>query len=266
MTNLSSSNLVDQIKEAGIKYLPADQIYYKRYPYKVELSPVFKGLGPARQAACRIDISNPDKARIKLEEFVQTATNKILNAEKRLDIVSWVDRLPNVEYKRRMGGENSLFYFRNPELVMALCKEFTSLINAVTGPLSERHQDALDDTRNVIMRERLYYDRYRFHITFTDGEDFFRDCGHKLIEWLESIDKCRWKAHRLHLMRDHYQHIADNPGLRQAYFKSTRSRPFPPPRPITLFLTNPEDLVYVKLFTSEYVIQHHEIALFDELT
>jgi len=273
MTKLSSSNLVDQIKEAGINFLPADQIYYKKFPYKVELSPVFKGLGPARKAACRIDISDPEKARARLEEFVNTTTNKILNAEKRLDIIAWVDRLPNVEYKRRMGGENSLFYFRNADLVMALCKEFTSLINSVTGPISATHEAALDDTRNIIMREKLYYDRFRYHVTFTDGRDFFEDCGHKLIEWLDGIEKTRWKAHRLHLMRDHYAYHDANPGLAQPLisqspfnFTSVRTRNWPPSRPITLFLTQPEDFVYVKLITSGFIIQSHEIALFDELT
>ena len=254
-------------------FLPADQIYYKKFPYKVELSPVFKGLGPARKAACRIDISDPEKARARLEEFVNTTTNKILNAEKRLDIIAWVDRLPNVEYKRRMGGENSLFYFRNADLVMALCKEFTSLINSVTGPISATHEAALDDTRNIIMREKLYYDRFRYHVTFTDGRDFFEDCGHKLIEWLDGIEKTRWKAHRLHLMRDHYAYHDANPGLAQPLisqspfnFTSVRTRNWPPSRPITLFLTQPEDFVYVKLITSGFIIQSHEIALFDELT
>jgi hypothetical protein len=263
MAKLYSSNIAEEIAAAGIAYLPADQIYYSKFMYKVELSPVFKGLGLTRQSTCRIDITDPAKARQRLEEFVDTTTNKILNAEKRLDILSWVDRLPDVEYKRRVGGENSIFYFRSADSVLALCKEFPSLINSVTGPISKSHQEAFNNDCNTVMRETLYYKRFRYRITLTCSHEFYEQCGNNLIKWLNSVDNTRWKSQRLRLMQDHLASRAANPRLAVHLSRARNSKVS---NPITLFLEHPEDFVYVKLITGGYAIQTQEVVLFSELT
>ena len=151
MTKLSSLELVNKIELAGIKYVPADQIYYKVFPYKVELSPKFKGLGTVNgKRGCQIDVSRPAKARRELEAFNIKIEKVIENVEHREEIKLFVERLPAVEYKHRLGGENSLFYFRDAATVMTLIERYPSVINSVTGPINNEHENVFSE-KNVYL-------------------------------------------------------------------------------------------------------------------
>src|SRR6056297_3242854 len=103
MAVLNSAELREKVQGAGIKYLPSGQIFFQNFPYKVELSPKFKGLGSQRRRGCQIDISNPERARAALNDFNQKMEKIISNVEHRREIQNYVGRLPQVEYKRRTG-------------------------------------------------------------------------------------------------------------------------------------------------------------------
>jgi hypothetical protein len=282
MTTLNSADLRERVKSAGIAYLPADQVFYKRFPYKVELSPRFKGMGGVSgKRGCQIDISDPIRARQKLAEFNEMIEKVISNVEYRFSIREFVDRLPKVEYKSRMGGENNLFYLRDPEIVMILIDRYGEVINSVTGPVSEDHQETLDD-RNVVMREKLYYDQYRYVLEFPFREDF-EPTAKMILDYLQDLGPERWRASRLDLCIRHFQHHATNgttsPMAKGRRLPGTRShrlgspmlqpavyRPTPREEKIFVYLSDPNDYIYIKMMGAEYVISNHEVVLFDELT
>ena len=274
---------------AGVTYLPAEQVFYSNYPYKVELSPKFKGLGGVSgKRGCQIDVSDPDKARIKLEEFVDKMNKIFVNVECRKEIKEFVERLPRVEYKSRMGGENNLFYFRDPNIVLMLVERYAELINNVTGPISSEHEDVINES-NVIMRDHLYYGRFRYLLEFTYSQDFADRAAIQLKDYLKGLDPLTWRAHRLDSCINYYRHAANratantnstttimprggirsgktrrtrNLIVRAAVYQHTKSET---KRRVQLYLTDGNDYIYIKLLAAEFVLSNHELVLFSEL-
>lgn len=255
MTALSSSNLREKVQSLDITYLPSEQIFYKNYPYKVELSPKFKGLGTQRKVGTQIEIGIPERARQKLSEFNEKIERMIQNLEYRNDILAWVDRLPNVEYKRRLGGENSLFYFANPALVLMLCEKYGTVVNSVTGPINAEHEDVHAKSTNIVTRKGLYYNKYRYLIRFHTNEDFLDRGMDRIEDVLIGLQPGTWRTHSFDSVKRFYERKR----IGAASFYSR-------PATAAVYLTNPNDYVYLKLVAGEYVSENHEVVLFDELT
>lgn len=267
MTKLSSAELRKQICSAGIRYLPAEQVFYKSYPYKIELSPRFKGLGGVSgKRGCQIDIADPVRARQKLEEFNMKMERIISNVEYRNEIKNFINRLPNIEYKTRMGGENTLFYFQDPNLVQIIIDRYKDVINSVTGPFNDDHTNVINQS-NVVMRDKLYYGMFRYVISFTRTDEFVEKAAPQLLATLEDMDPTTWRAaklraalafHKIHGTLDNVMSgRIGRPPFSDIQF---------PHRAIIVYLSDPQDYVYLKLLAGEYVVSNHEIVLFDELT
>jgi len=273
MAKLSSSELRNNITSAGIRYLPAEQVFYRSFPYKVELLPKHRGKGlggVSGKRSCQIDIANPEKARLELATFNDRIEKILCNVEYRQEIREFVARLPKVEYKTRMGGDNNLFYFRDPELVMVVVDRYKEVINSVTGPINENHEDRIGE-RNILMRERLYHNKFRYYLEFERSNEFVEQTAPRLLEVLDSMPHTTWREHKLTSMMKYY----DNHGTVSANAMSPRymigAQTFPqsmafPPRAVILYLTDPQDYVYIKLLAAEHIKSSHELVLFDELT
>jgi hypothetical protein len=280
---LPSIELRLKIISAGVTYLPADQIFYKDFPYKVELSPKFKGLGGASgKKGCQIDISNPVKARQNLAKFNERMEKIISNVEYRLEIREFVALLDDAEYKTRMGGENSLFYFRDTNTVLTLVERYKDVINSVTGPINAEHENVFNK-RNIIVREQLYYGRFRYMIQFDKSKEFVEGIANQLIETLDDMDPSTWRAHKLQTIINYVEYknfqakahvklgapwATGSLILNKSPSHNLRvSTPLNfPPRSVIVYLTDPEDYVYIKIMTSEYIIESLEVKLFSELT
>lgn len=272
---MNSAELRDRVKAAGIKYLPAEQVFYNAYPYKVELSPRFKGMGGVSGSrGCKIIIDDPDRARHKLAEFNEMMEKVISNVEYRNSIREFVNCLPKVDYKCRMGGENNLFYFREPETVMILIDRYHDVINSVTGPVSEDHQDTMDD-RNIVMREKLYYGRYRYVLEFPFTDEFV-PTARLIMDYLQNLDQGQWRASRLDTcIRHHDYHAANGTKPRKIPVRrlgspmvstAAWSRPAPRIGKIHLYLADGNDYIYIKMLAAEFTLYNHEVVLFSELT
>jgi len=282
MTKLNSSELRALIEGAGIKYKPAPKIFYPKeggLPYKVELRPKHRGKGlggVSGKRSCQIDITNPIKAREELAAFNDRMDKIISNVEYRREICNFVKRLPQVEYKTRMGGDNNLFYFRDPELVMVLVNRYHDVINSVTGPINDTHEERIGE-RNVQMRKTLYFNKYRYYLEFERSDEFVTRTAPRLLEALNHIESGNWREHKLTSIIKFYEAhgsirgnrsatatiIGGQPNVAPAAFNMPYSFP---PRAVALYLVDPEDYVYLKLLAAEHIKSNHELVLFDELT
>lgn len=274
MTRLSSSELKDRVISAGVKYLPADQVFYSHFPYKIELSPLFKGLGGVSgKRGCQIDISNPHKARADLDAFNERMEKILRNVEYRDEIKRFVATLPEIEYKTRMGGENNLFYFREPELVIQVVERYKSVINSVTGPINAEHQEVFNE-RNIIMRDKLYYNQYRYVLEFIGTNAFAEKGAPQLLEVLEALPVGSWRAHKLKSTIAFFKHHGTLTNVKpfhmwtpQPKYGRINRQPYSyPKRAVVVYLSDPETYVYIKLMAGEYITSNHEVMLFDELT
>jgi hypothetical protein len=269
MTKSSSADLREQVLAAGIPYLPAEQVFYSDFPYKVELSPKFKGIGGVSgKRGCQIDVSDPVKGRQKLAEFNELMNKIFSNVEYRKEIREYVERLPKAEYKTRMGGENNLFYFRDPQLVMALVERYRDVINSVTGPLSSEHINAMEGV-NVVMRDRLYFNRFRYMIEFERTDAFVQNAANQILEYLKSVERDTWRDHKLLSIINFYKVHGSVQGKKTVGIRQpiiTNGAYSFPPRSVIIYLTDPNDYIYIKLMAGEYVKKNHEVVLFNELT
>jgi hypothetical protein len=246
MTALSSNNLREQVLSAGIEYFPADKTFYTDFQYKVELRPKFKGLGSVGgKRGCYIDISNPVKARTQLATF-NTQMDRILsNAEHRQAICAYVDSLPSVSYKSRIGGENNLFYFRDSSAVMALVEQYGADITSVTGPISDEHAAAISKYSTVV-RKTLYFNKFRYYIelstSFLDS-----DITDHVVDFISNLP-CE-------TYRTINYRAALQPGKR--YRRRANN--------VVLYLVDGEDYVYMKLLAGEHIKTSHEVILFSDV-
>lgn len=255
MTSLSLNNLREQVIEAGVVFTPADTVFYTDFPYKIELSPKFRGLGGvAGKRACTIQITNPVKARAKLAEFNDRMEKTISNVEYRQEICEFVAGLPNIQYKTRMGGENNLFYFRDPAMVMLVVERYKAVINCVTGPVNSAHALAIDK-ETIVMRQQLYFNKFRYYIEFDRTQEFVDDCLPQVEEFLSNAAKGTSRHRGIHQLQVYY-----NPGT--VWFSHRRMYP---PKTVVVYLTDPNDYVYLKLMAGHHVEHNHEVRLFDEL-
>jgi hypothetical protein len=266
MTKLSSSDLKDQVEAAGIKYLPAASVFYTRFLYKVELSPKYSGRGVggvSGKRGCMIDVANPKKARAELTAFNARMELTISNVEYRQEIRDFVATLPAVEYKTRMGGNNHLFYFRDPALVMLLINRYNTVINSVTGPLNTAHETTMS-VHHTLPREKLYYNKFRYSIEFERSEKFIAGNALTLYETLQGMAPGTWRANHLESMLHSYatyQQIM----ARGAGRKMFMAQPWTITT-VIVYLEDPQDYVYLKLMTGEWIKSSHELVLFSELT
>lgn len=255
---------------AGIIYLPADQVFYKSFPYKIELSPKFKGLGGVSgKKGCQIDIGNPIKARRELAAFNEHMEKILSNVEYRQEIREFVERLPKVQYKTRMGGENNLFYFRDPDIVMLVVNRYRDVINSVTGPINDEHEDVMDEI-NVIMRDNLYFNKFRYYIEFPSSEGFVDGTAQRIVEYLGTIEKSSWRDYKLRSLIEFYDIngyvTASTPNRHPALSRGYVYNHSFPVSHVALYLTDPNDYIYLKLMAGEFVSKNHEVMLFNELS
>lgn len=258
MTTSSSSNLCETIRSAGIKYIPADRIFYKVFPYKVELSPRFKGLGViSGKTGCQIDVRNTTKARKKLAAFNEKIERLIANVEYRDEIKKFVEQLPTESYKHRLGGENSLFYFTDHEIVKLVCNKYADVINSVTGPINDAHKHVFSES-NIVMREHLYYKKFRYVLEFKTSEEFGTKLAPKLMATLDGMSSDTWRAYKLKSVISFYGDpiITHLTPVFKAGLAATSQ----------IYLSDPQDYVYLKLMAGHYISDSHEVKLFSELT
>lgn len=263
MTASSSSDLVKVITSAGIKYFPADQIFYKQFPYKIELLPKHVGVPVQQKVGCQIDVRNAKKAREELIKFNNRAMRHIENTEHRDAILHYIKRLPDAQYKKRLGGTNSLYYFKDPALVMLVLDKFGSIIKSVTGPLNSTHESAVAKKDNIVIRDTLYYDKFRYQIQFDCSEKFATDVFGELKGALDALRGETWRGRKIGAMQDfcdNPQNMIPNPSNLAHYTNATSM-----PSHVALYFTDLNDFIYCKLMGAEHVVSSYEVQLFSEL-
>lgn len=259
MTKLSSNEVRNKVIEAGIKYIPASKYFYSDFPFKIELSPKFRGLGKINgKRGCQIDVSNPTKAREDLAKFNDKIEKLIHNAEHRAEIHAFVNGLADIQFKARTGGDNSIFYFVDPAIVLMIVDQYADVINSITGPINKDHENTIDKSA-IVLRSNLYFHKFRYYLEFMSSQEFFENQAANVKQVLNDLDPNTYRNQNLDKLMKHY----------------TQAHPLQPwhsndyvyrPKSVIIYLTDPEIYVYLKLLAGEYVKYSYEVKLFNELS
>lgn len=278
MAILNSAEIHQKLVSAGVNYIPAEQSFYKKYAYKIEISPPFNDVGSSiGKRGIQIDVSDPVRGRVKINEFNIKLEKIFQNVEFRNEFKKYLlDNIPVNDYKSRLGGENLLVYLDNSDYLFMLYEIYASQIKSITGPINKSHQNIIDN-KHVILRDKLYFGNFRYQLEFQFCEEFLSDAK-KIQEILLSMPKTAWRASRLDICIGHYtqtrfpkmsQPLKSNSTISiyasGSVFGSATVSPTIQHDSIKLYLQNREDYVYFKLLAADYLINSHELILYDEL-
>lgn len=186
----------------------------------------------------------------------------IENVKQRNEIVAFLDNLPDITYHVILPRENTIFYFQDPEVVMQLVDQFTHLIKCVTGPVNAQHEIKIKHPdSNVIIRKTLFFRKFQFRIIFNKSDDLINNCLSQINDLLTDMPDGNYQTRKWYVLR------LDNSltGTLVTPWSLWQSRTMPYVSQATLYLSNPQDFVYIKLLAAEYIHSTQEIMLFDDL-
>lgn len=108
-------------------------------------------------------------------------------------------------------------------------------ITAITMPASKEHEDLLRSGTHVEIREKLFYNRFRYRVNFRGGWG-----GHARQQIIETV----------------YAQIHNNDKQKQDYLMGTRD--------CTLYLEHQHDLMLIKLSIGELISRLTMVSTFNE--
>lgn len=258
MTKLFSNELISHLSSTRIVYSPVEKLYFKQYLYKVTLKSNagkyrISGYGHYKYLRCSIPLADVNAAESKLQEFVLTAEHFIEEIKAYRDVVAWVDdNFSKTSIRTHKGTENIIFYMRDPEDVLTLCKRFPKLIGQINGPMNESHVDTLKNGNNIIIRSDLFYKKYRYRCRYKVSADFLDHHHPRLVQWLKTLDEDVYQAAR-------FLSIAQNKNLpKRLYFNNYKY--------VSIYLTELEHLVYARLLSGNSLIDADEVKLVSDIS
>lgn len=248
MTKLSSIDLYKQVTNEGVEYLPSDRQFFNTYPWKIIIKPKYPDAGFGGTAACYLSLRNEKDALKKLNEFSKRVKRTIKNIQQKEAIR---ESLNGFNEKIRWNSEcqRTTLYIKTADDVAWFFERHKNDINSIFGPIGDKHEDELGEL-NKIVRDRLYYDRYRYKLIFECSSAFLKKCYPSIQKDLNDLDKkaFRWcsldwaQSMKRYRPSFHFDH-----------------------QNIILFLEDSNDYVYLKLFATDFIKSSHEVILYDEL-
>jgi hypothetical protein len=293
MEKLTSASLVDAIKTAGIEYVPATKMYYQDYPYRITFKSLHSNVNykNRKRFATSIDLADPEAARAKLDEKYAECIKLIENREYIIGIYDTAERQFATSDWKKKGGANGDYtiYLKRPKDVWKLVENCSERIVHVTGPLNEKHL-AETESSDKVMRDSLYYNKYRYQLTFNVTTDFKDSGAAEVWEILNTMDEDTYRAHKIYAvdkepspprwMRQQSVgrgtrpgptsvkkvspvsiHGLLNPRSQGRYNTGQYSRP----EKASLYLTNADDFFLIKLQLAEYVCNSNQVVMPEEI-
>jgi hypothetical protein len=259
---LNLAELQEFVKGRGIKFLPAKNTYYDKYLYKVvvDLPCSLGNVSPTTRQFISIDIRKTDYAKAELQKFYERTMNAI-DAYGELTVLrTTIESTLTAPYYRSASDGCLIFYVREASQIVQLIEMTGVTVHTVTGPITESHATAVQES-NVITREKLFYEKYRYVIDFRLNTDFSKNDFPQLLGHLETLDKDTWKFPKMQFVVRHSQsshgHYHSSHGYSHWIGGSEN---------VQLYLEDGNDFVYLKMMVPENIAKSREVKLWSELT
>jgi len=244
------NDIIPKLDSAGIKTLPAEQIYYNEFLYKVNFLPKHADVNSIKgYSGCRIEISNTKKGRKQLDEFTTQVNKLFTNADFRDELKEFVKNHTTTKYYTRSDGEGVVFYFKDIAIINILVETYGDMIEQIAGPISQKHVEIIKN-QSIILRDSLYHNKFRYMIEFKLNEQFMINIATPLKETLEELPEGTWHSYGL----DFSDYLYNTKKLMTRKYKSVR-----------IYLTTNEDFIFFKIMGGEFITENHEVVLFNEL-
>jgi hypothetical protein len=98
------------------------------------------------------------------------------------EVKRWLKRYADFEYRTRHDCHLAL-YLEDIDAVSRVFNRYKNEIKTIEGPVSEKHQDTMVSDLNVTVREKLFYNEYRYKVS----SYLYRN---SMDAWIELIETC----------------------------------------------------------------------------
>lgn len=182
---------------------PTQKLYFNKFVYCIKFDlTISRGVGV--------------QDNIFIKQIKKTLKDKGIPHRSRLDWYVQTEAI-KINFGVYLSDENSY---------NELLTKYSKQIAWTSKPISIKHKDLLESKVEVIVREKLLFNRFRYKVLFRTG--WRREYSNEIKEWVNSNFE-----HKIHGKKGDYM-------LSGSWM-------------ITLYLTNDEDLMLTRLCMSEYI-------------
>lgn len=251
-SNLTINDL-RSIVEGQTEYVVSDRLYYKKFAYNVTMknSSLWSKEYWGRSNFYSI-FNDTEAINAHKEKFA-------FHYSKQKRIMQLMDRL-DIEYRVRR-ELNFNIYLNDNKIIKRMLDTIPEEIISVSGPKNDQHLNILNGGRKIIVRESLFYKKYRYKISYYATSDFKENIFPAIENLLPSLDydqvKLSSNYYRLRRQIDLKSRIIGN--------RYQLRRTVDPWHLVTIYFKDEDDIVMFKMCVGGDPKQELEIMLHDEL-
>ena len=255
--NLTIDNIRSLVQEQT-KYIVSDKLYYNKFAYNISMKNhslwhtgehIRYQPDPFTQTTRWFD--DPKLVHERKSKFAY-------HYAKQKRIMKLMDRL-DIEYRFRREKHFNL-YINDPGIVKRMIDSVPEEIISIAGPKSEEHLNILRGGRKVVVRDRLYYKKYRFKMSYYANHEFTQTLFPAIENALPSIGFDRIK------LSSNYYRLRRQQEIKNRKFKQfTLARTVDPWHYITIYFEDEEDLILFKMMVGGTTKTEVEVMLHSEL-
>ena len=168
---------LDELKQI-CTYHVAPRAYYKDFLYKVRLFGLHHtsnyGFLHFRKTPVVDEPLLTDEDILKIEMYLRQ--NKLQKGK---------------DFKMRREWTTT-FYFKDPFWTLCFVESFKNLVIDVYGPMNNTHSDLMVEDYEVVVKNTLWFKKYRWKVEFFGDHDFVEKDSSKIKNYLDNIDKTEY--------------------------------------------------------------------------
>ena len=84
------------------------------------------------------------------------------------------------------------FYFKDPFWTLCFVESFKNLVIDVYGPMNNTHSDLMVEDYEVVVKNTLWFKKYRWKVEFFGDHDFVEKDSSKIKNYLDNIDETEY--------------------------------------------------------------------------
>ncbi|OUV98701.1 MAG: hypothetical protein CBD16_09720 [Betaproteobacteria bacterium TMED156] len=160
-------------------------------------------------------------------------------------MLRWLKKLSKDDYQMRHARSIQLFFKKRKDLEYVM-NNYSKWVTEIHEPFNKKHYEHLKETKDCITRNRLFWNKYKYKITFSCHSDLS-----KIIHWFghfftdKDTDRYRYGSslHKMIREKDQWKTYWCNP---------------------VLYLTNHDDVMLCKLALDNHIMKIETAITFDE--
>ena len=237
-------------KANDIDYKNSTKLYYKTFAFNLSMKHINIWHHIYRDQASEQDTQDIRQLHYQFNNIYNKFT-RLLDSK-------------NIEYRTRRELNFNL-YFNDPEVFELALKSFNEYIIEIFGPVHDNHLTTMKNSRKIVVRENLWYKKYRFKISYRGTTEFQETVIPSIMEYKDSLSDNEIK------LSSNIYRILDNK-MKPSYTTSTFTnfrrfhyRGVQPWHTCTVYLDNEENYVMYKMMVPGESDTEHEILLLSEL-